>query len=393
MKIALVSDTFLPQINGVAHSAEQLASSLAAHGHDVRVYAVSKGTEAIENAARRGRYSVFTFPSVPAIVYGGLRFTLPLGFSFRDLRSFAPDVIHAHTPFAAGWEARRAARRLSVPLVGTHHTFYDHYLKHIGFDFDAARRASWRYTVAFYDRCDIVTVPTHALADELLTHGLRRPLRIVPNAIDTERFRQRNEADRAEARRALGLPAHAILFLGRLSYEKSVDQVIQAFGLIHAARPDVTLLIVGDGPERANLERLTHTLGLAKWVRFTGFLRGRALESVFRSTDLFMSASKSENMPLSVLEALASSVPVAAVGSLGMSEILDEGVSSFLVAPDRPDLLAERALALLVDDRLRAQFGKAARAASRRYALDTVATQVITIYEEARRQHSAQRVP
>lgn len=383
MKVALVSDTFLPQVNGVARSVEQFASSLVTLGHEVRIYAVSKNASALD-ADIHNRYSVFTIPSVPALIYDGLRFTLPLGFSFRDLRSFSPDVIHVHTPFAAGWEAVHAAQRLSIPLIGTHHTFFDYYLKHVGLDFPSARRATWEYTVAFYNKCNVVTAPTQALISELLTHGLTRPIHIVPNAVDTGRFRPGSDAERDETRHMLGLTSPVILSLGRLSYEKSVDQIIRAFSVVAALQSDATLLIVGDGPERANLERLTKNLNLTERVRFTGFLRDATLASAIRVADVFASASKSENMPLSFLEVLASGVPIVAVGSLGVSEILHENADSFIVEPDCPDLLAQRLLMLLDDDALRVRFGQIARITSLHYAPDAVASQLVTIYEKAR---------
>jgi 1,2-diacylglycerol 3-alpha-glucosyltransferase len=378
MKIALYSDTFVPQVNGVAHSVEQLACALAERGHTVRVYAVStSASELTERAA--GRYTVRTIPSLPAFVYAGLRFTLPLGFSLRDVRAFKPDVIHSHTPFAAGWEAVRAARELEVPLVGTHHTFFDFYLKHVGLDYPWVRRASWRFAVAYNARCTAVVSPTQALAIELMRHGLGvSPIRI-PNIIDTKRFRPPTDLERERAKRSYGFSGPVITYVGRLSYEKSVEQVLEAFSRLS---PDVHLLIVGDGPERARLEAQAIKLPNGEKVVFTGFLDGLELVEAFHAADICMSASKSENMPLAILEALATGLPVVAVDSLGMREILEDNGDAFLLPPDRPDLLAEKARMLLRDGELRTRFALRAREAALQYSAASVTERFVALYQD-----------
>jgi glycosyltransferase involved in cell wall biosynthesis len=375
MKVALFTDTFVPQVNGVANAVEQTAISLSQFGHTVRVYAVSKDAQALNKRAQ-GHYSVFTFPSIPAMVYRGLRATLPLGMALRDVRTFAPDIIHTHTPFGAGWEAVRAARKLGIPLVGTHHTFFDHYLKHVGLDFSLMRKATWRLTVGYYNRTLAVISPTRSLMEEMVKHGLATPTYLIPNTVDTAWFNPPIEA--AETQKPV------ILYLGRLSYEKSVDDVLRAFALIRTQVP-ATLLIVGDGPERASLEHLASELGIKEAVRFTGFLHGEELVRALQSALLFMSASKSENMPLSVLEAMAVGLPIVVVDSLGMSELLRPGENATLTLPGKPGELAEAALALIADEPRRVRYAHASREHALSFSPEAVIERLLEVYERARR--------
>ncbi len=188
MKIAIFSDTFPPQTNGVANVVYQSAKSLTDSGHHVAVFTVGKNhrERVIEE---NDNLTVIFLPSVPALVYANERLGLPLGFSFKRLKKFNPDIIHTHTPFAVGWEAVWLAKILKIPIVGTHHTFYDHYLKHAKIDYQWAKKFSWKYTVGYYNRCDLILSPTNSLAQTLITKGLKKPVAVLQNPIDTDLFR------------------------------------------------------------------------------------------------------------------------------------------------------------------------------------------------------------
>src|ERR1700733_9753851 len=130
MKIAIFTDTIFPeQANGVAKIAAASAARLSARGHDVRIF------------------SERNIPSVPFFGYPDMRFMLPIGKAYREVKSFEPDVIHTHTPFSLGWEGLVSAKSHRIPLVGTHHTFFDHYLKHVHLDSRFMREFSWKYLV------------------------------------------------------------------------------------------------------------------------------------------------------------------------------------------------------------------------------------------------------
>lgn len=353
MRIILATDTFYPgQVNGVAKLVYDSAQALTKRGHEVRVV------------------SVASVPSLPFWGYPGERFTLPWGAAYRQIKNFKPEIIHIHTPFTIGWEALAAGKKLGVPLVGTHHTFFDHYLKHIHLDSRLTRQLSWQYLIAHYNRYQAVLSPSQALLDGLRENGLRTQTFLFPNMIDTDLFKPAGPA-----------LTPTLIYMGRLSYEKSTDQVIKAFSLINQARPDAKLLLVGDGPERAKLEALVKKLNLAKSVTFTGLLHGAALVKALQSARLFMTASASENMPLSVLEAMAAGLPIIGVRALGMPEIVTDGLTGFLTKPGDIKELATQALKILNDAKLGQQLGQAARAKALQYGQAAHAEQLEKLYE------------
>lgn len=340
MKIAIYSDTYPPQVNGVAFFAEKTARALGERGHDVRVFSTN------------------VLPSLPFWGYPGERFMVPLGFSLPEVWRFDPDIIHTHTPFGIGWEAIYAAKLLGVPLVGTHHTFYDHYLRYVRMDYSFPRKMSWLYTVAYYNRCDLVMSPSRSLSDTLIKHGLHRPVEVVPNCIDTDLFRP-GEDERT---------GKALVYMGRLGHEKSIDVVLRAFAILRKEFTDIELVLVGDGPERASLEDLVDDLDIRGSVRFLGMQRGPDLVRALQKGDIFLTASASENMPLSVLEAMATGLPIIGANSLGIPEIVRDGVDGFLTTPFSPESMAEKTAVLLRDSAMREKFSESAHLAAQNYS-------------------------
>lgn len=362
MRVALFSDTFPPQINGVANSVEGIARALAARGDAVLVFTAASRAQAKQMRARaNGAYEVALGASLPALVYPGLRVAWPFGAP-AAVRAFKPDVIHVHTPFGIGMRGAAAARALKVPLVGTHHTFFDHYLRYVMLDFDAARNLTWRATAAFYNKGKTLS-PTRSLKAALESNGLRQPAEVIPNAIDTKRFSPAEPGERA---------APTAIYVGRLAYEKSIDDALRAFSAARVRVPAARLLVVGDGPERERLEALAQELGLDESVEFTGVLLGDELVEALRGARVFLTASRSENMPLSILEAMAVGLPVVGVRSLGLEEIVTHGESGLLAEPGDIDALSGHLAELLADESRQAEVSRAALRASGQYSWEAV---------------------
>ncbi len=383
MRIAIFSDTFPPQANGVANVVYQSAKSLADLGHQVAVFTVSKNFFAKQLGTDTKNLTIISLPSVPALAYANERFHIPLSATFHRLKKFNPDIIHTHTPFGAGWMAVRGAKILKTPLVGTHHTFYDHYLKHVKMDYKWAKKASWRYTVGFYNHCHLVLSPTQALAETLLSKGLKKPVAIIQNSIDTNLFRPVSDtAIKDQLKSQFGIKGRSIVYMGRVSYEKNIDQVLKAFALMVKEIADFKLMIVGDGPERKNLEKLAENLGIKNNVIFTGFLYKEDLVRALQANDIFITASKSENMPLSVLEAMATGLPVITVKEKGLGEIVKENVNGFFAETDNPKDVAEKTLKLLTDSRLIEKFSIASRNLALEYSKEKVAAKLEEAYKK-----------
>ena len=388
MKIAIYSDTcFYPQVNGVGNTVRQSALALAELGHEVYLFTVSEEKEEILEKMVDNKFKIHLLPSMPFPGYKGERLSLLPAMSLKQLKSFNPDIIHVHTPFSVGWEAVACAKILGVPLVGTHHTFFDHYLEHVKLGYDWAKDMSWKYTIGFYNRCDLILNPSEALNSQLVTAGLKKPNHVLVNPIDTELFRM-TEKDDSQTNKNAG----TIVYMGRLSYEKSIDKAIRAFKLASDKLPELELLVIGDGPEKENLENLAKGLGIKEKVKFTGYLFGGNLVQALNASDVFITASASENQPVSVLEAMACGLPVVACRAAGLPEIVEENVNGFLTEPGLVQDMADSIIKLMEDARLRANFSKASRQIALSFSRRKVASKIEEYYQSLNNKKIAMKI-
>ena len=383
MNIAFFSDTFIPQVNGVANTVYRSAQILSKLGHNVCVYTISKYSKNELQTLSGDNIQIFTLPSVNAFVYKGERLTFPIGSSIKKMKQFKPDIIHVHTPFSVGLEAIHCARKLKIPLVGTHHTFYDHYLKYIHFDYNLAKKLTWRVTVMFYNKCNLVISPTQSLADNLKANNLKSDIKIVYNPVNIYKFCPAlNEETKNELKSSLKINGKSLVYMGRVSYEKSIDQVIKAVLIVSKKIKDIKLIIIGDGPEKNNLIKLTKDLGLENNIIFTGFIYGDDLVKALQASDIFLLGSKSENMPLAVLEAMSTGLPILSVSSLGMLEIVKNEENGFLLPPDNPQEMANKIMELINDTEKLNNFSKKSRELSFAYSEEQSAKKLLEIYNK-----------
>lgn len=363
MRIALLTDTYFPQINGVARVVSTSAEALRKQGHEVVVFSV---------------YDSF---SIPLWGYPGERVALPTTRIYKKVLAFKPDIIHAHTPFLIGWNAFLIARKLKIPLVGTHHTFFEQYLKHLHLDFAFMKYLTWKYTIGYYNRCDIILCPSTALLKGMKSYGMTKESLHFANAVNTNFFTPATETEKGDAKKHFNVSGPALIYMGRLSYEKSIDQVIKAFKLVHDARPDTTLLIVGGGPETKNLKELARKLDLSSSIIFTGMLHEKKLLQALHASDVFITASKTENMPVSVLEAMSTGLPAIGVDALGMPEVIRNSQNGFILPPDDVQGMADTCLILLEQKDLREQFSDESRNIALQFGVEENARKLEEVYK------------
>ena len=392
MRIAIFSDTFPTQVNGVAHTAYLSAKNLVTAGHQAAVFTVSKKLKDRPDINLKN-LQVFRLPSMPALVYPGERFTLPIGITLRQVKKFNPDIIHVHTPFSVGWEAVLVSKILKIPLVGTHHTFYNHYLKHVKLDFEWMKKISWKFTIGFYNRSDLILSPSKSLANELIREGLKCSISVLQNSININLFKPtENLSAKEEAKKSFGVKNRSICYMGRLSYEKSIDQIIRAFALINKKMPELNLMLIGDGPERKNLEKLARDLKINDSVIFTGsLLYNGDLVQALQANELFVSASKSENMPLSVLEAMAVALPMVLVREKGLAELIKENINGIFAKTDDPTDIAEKILSLLSNTELLNKFGQGSRFLAMEYSNEKVTDLLMKSYEKTIKEYKLKK--
>jgi len=351
VRIALVSDTYTPQVNGVTTVVVRIADVLRAFGHQVAVVAPRYPGHASTHPAEL-RIPSASFPPYPAIRLSLPRFSAVAQF----LNAFQPGVVHVATEGPLGLTGRRYAVRRGIPLVTSYHTNFPQYARHYG-----ARLAEplvWKWLRWFHRPAVLTQTPGEAVAHELERRGIGRPV-VWGRGVDTVHFHPGRRSAGWRRWLAGGDNTAIVLHVGRLAAEKNIDVLAEAW---IAARERVgqraTFVLAGEGPEARRL--LTHL----PWVRQLGFLDRGKLADVYASADICVLPSKTETCGLVALEAMASGLAVVAADAGGFRESIVNGQSGVLVAPEDATGFAAEILSLVIAPQRRAEFARAARAAA-----------------------------
>ncbi|MFJ9930460.1 glycosyltransferase family 4 protein [Streptomyces misionensis] len=344
MRVVIVTESFPPDVNGVAHCALQTARHLVDRGHHPLVVAPAPAPGSGPDTD--APCPVVRIPSLPLPGYPQVRVALPSRRLAAALVTHRPDVVHLASPFVLGVRGMAAAARLGLPAVAVYQTDLAGYARtYMG----AGEAAAWRRIRSVHAAADRTLAPSSAALRDLAEHGVPR-VRLWPRGVDTVRFRpdRRDEALRREL-----APNGELLvgYVGRLAPEKHVELLAGVCGL-----DGVRLVVVGDGPSH---DQLAEALPGAV---FLGRRTGDDLARIFASLDLFAHTGPFETFCQTVQEAMASGVPVVAPATGGPLDLVDHGRTGLLVPPRDADAVRGAVRALAADPARRAAFGAAARA-------------------------------
>lgn len=394
MEIAFFTDSYLPMRDGVSAVTAGLARTLSRLGHTVRVYAPNPMSGGPTEETLEG-VTVRRVRTVPVPLYGQYRWPIwPFGL-IRQARGVGEaDVIHLHTPGPLGSMAFLTSRRFGRPLVGTFHTNIREMQESVPSKFLVPTffRVAWWYNLGTYWRCDVATAPSEA-AREALVAGARkpfhRPVEVIPNGIDVERFRPDSPIPDWKAR--CGLPsAPLVTYLGRLTVDKGVHRFLDAVENA-MARTDLVAIVGGLGPEETRVrERLANNPTLAARVRYVGPVAESEKAALLSQSDLFVLPSTSDTSSIALLEAMACGTPVVAPSTGGAAEIVEDGVTGWRVPVTDSGALAAALESILDAPAARQKAGVEAVEFVRRTAsLETMARRFISLYQlvEDRRSH------
>lgn len=323
LRVALVTETWPPEINGVARTLAKLAAGLRARGHRVDLVRPRRSADDTPDGAC-GSDTETLVAGMPIPRYPELR--VGLASSARLARLWTeqrPDIVHIATEGPLGVAALKAARHLDLPVSTGFHTNFDAYCRHYGFGWLRSLVAA--HLRRFHNRADLTLVPTHDQARALRSAGFER-VDVLARGVDTGLFNPARRSD--ELRRSWGAEHTTLIVahVGRLAPEKNLDTVLAAFAAIHRRRPNARLLFVGDGPARRQLER-RHPEHL-----FAGWRTGVDLAAHYASADLFLFPSLTETFGNVTLEALASGLPVVAYDHAAAAELVRDDVNGRLIA-------------------------------------------------------------
>ena len=366
MRIGLFADMYLPHISGVTNHISLYRRHFEARGHEAFVFTFG---DLDYDDAEPG---IVRSPGLP---WGRTGWRLAAGFSASARRLAGTlDIAHVHHPFESGRLVAPVARRCGIPLVFTNHTRYDLYSDaYARFIPQAARYGYLRRSLHdFAERCQLVVAPSPSIACWLRDFAGVADTEVIPNGIDAQVFAT---PAHPVSREQLGFSADDVVFCytGRLGPEKSTVRLAEEFALASAAAPHARLLVIGDGPAREAAQAALSAAGASERTRFIGLVPYRCVPDYEAVADAFVTASVSEVHPLVVLEAMSAGLPVVAIASPGISDIVDDGESGLLAASGGTGDLAARLLELAGDAGLRERLSAGARRAAQAYSLQNTA--------------------
>lgn len=328
MKVGMFTDTYFPQVNGVATSVYTLKKNLQALGHQVFVFTTTDPQSQEEN-------HVYRVPSIPfaKICRMGLIYHPGL---VRRMTDIGLDLIHTHTEFSMGLFGGVMAKKLHIPHIHTMHTNYEDYTHYLvkSARLDSAAKSLVRRLINSYcTYADQVVVPSFKTKNALMANGLSKTVEVVATGIDLTKYQPaRIDSNRLKAVRSeLGLKEsdRILLYVGRLSQEKNLCQVLKDLAEVIRSHGDLTFVLVGDGPERPVLEDLCRQLHIDRQVIFAGQKPWEDIGLYYQLGDAFISGSQSETQGLTYIEALAAGLPLIARDDPCLQGVLQEGINGF----------------------------------------------------------------
>ncbi|WP_338218118.1 glycosyltransferase family 4 protein [Lacticaseibacillus salsurivasis] len=319
MNIGIFTDTYFPQVSGVATSIKTLKDDLERKGNSVYIFTTTDPhvpDDAVEP-------NVFRFTSVPFVSFTDRRVAVRGMFhAYHVAKELNLDIVHTQTEFSMGYIGKFVARQLKVPTVHTYHTMYESYLHYIMNGHLLRPYHVKQFMRAYLYHVTAVITPSDRAEESLQRYGVKQPITVIPTGVDLTQFKA---AKNPKLREQLGLAdVPVLLSLSRVAYEKRIDKVIDAMPAIVEACPEVVLLVVGDGPAREDLEKQTRELQMQDHVRFIGEVDHSEVPDYYRAADIFVSASDSESQGLTYIEALAAGRKVVAFAGEYTNSLLDD---------------------------------------------------------------------
>ncbi len=368
MKIAIFTDTFYPDINGVARTLKHFTNYLEKQNISYKVFAPnSDSNEYISTNIRR-------FKSWSFFLYPECRLALPNILRMKaELEAFSPDIIHVATPFNMGLCGIYLSKKLSIPLVGSYHTDFDYYLQF--YDLQFLSSILWKYMKWFHKPFKKNFVPSHETLTQLTRHGFAN-LEIWPHGVDCELFHPYYDQESVREKRSI-TKKYLLTFVGRLAPEKDVETLMSVANALPAeVSKQVQWLIVGDGPLRDEMQAQSS----ANMI-FTGYITGTELAEIYSASDVFVFPSPTETFGNVVIEALASGTPAITANSGGVKNIIKHGETGFLCETGNAAEFKDAIIKLINNDSLRKQIGREARDYALTQNWDTIFDHLLWQYQ------------
>ncbi|MBP2100684.1 glycosyltransferase family 4 protein [Enterococcus rivorum] len=322
MKIGFFTDTYFPQVSGVATSIKTLKEELEKHGHQVYIFTTT------DPNAKEFEEDIIRMPSVPFVSFKDRRIVVRgMWYAYLIAKELELDLIHTHTEFGTGMLGKMVGKKMKVPVIHTYHTMYEDYLHYVA-NGKVLRPSHVKYfSRMFTNHTTGVVCPSERVIEKLRDYGVKTPMRIIPTGINIEKFERPDITMEMikELRTQFGFSDDTIMLLSlsRISYEKNIQAIINGLPEIVEKYPNAHLLIVGDGPYVEKLKDLALELGVQNHIQFVGEIPNDQVAIYYKAADYFVSASTSETQGLTYTEAMASGVQCVVEGNAYLNSLFD----------------------------------------------------------------------
>jgi len=340
VKVAIVTETYPPEVNGVASTIARFIRGLAELGHDITLIRPRQGLK--DKPRNESHFKEILTVGIPIPGYSALRMGIPQ--KNRLIKQWSidrPSLVHIVTEGPLGWSALEAAKKLNIPICSDFRTNFDAYSTHYGLS--CLKSPIQRYLRYFHNNSHFTMVPTQALKNQLVSHGFER-LRVLARGIDTELFNPSKRSHELRNQWGVKDQQKVVLYVGRLASEKNLQVTVDAFRAMLQVNPNLKMVWVGDGPQKGALK-----LSCPNSV-FTGVQTGEALATHYASGDLFLFSSLSETFGNVTLEAMASGLAVLAYDYAAARQFIDHGVNGFLADPNETNAFINQGLELMKEN-------------------------------------------
>ena len=377
MKILITSDWYTPTVNGVVISILNLKQALERRGHEVRVLTLSDTPRSYcqNNVTYIGSFNA-------SAIYPNARIRLaPARALLQDLVDWQPDIVHSQCEFCTFFLARKIAELCQAPFIHTYHTVYEDYTRYFSPSERLGRRTMAAFAYWIGTQVDCFVAPTEKIRTLLESYGVKSPVTVIPTGLDLSSLSAPVETEKRRAFRiGLGIPEKQLVLaaVGRLAEEKNTGELIRY--MAGCRDLPVTMLLVGDGPERPALEALTRKLGLEGRVFFTGMVPHENVGFYYHMGDVFVNASTTEAQGLTYVEALAAGLPALCRRDPVLDGVVENGVNGWQYA-DESEFRGSLEK-LIADEPLRRRMSAAASALAGTYSADSFGQRAEALYLE-----------
>lgn len=367
MRLAIFTDTYLPQVNGVARTVARITSYLGKQNVPCLVFSPDCGP------LPQGSENLHNFPALNLPFYPECKIALPNYPKIRKiLDEFKPDLFHLYTEFSMGLCGLKYASEQNLPAVASYTTNFSSYMNYYKLGF--LENTTWRYLRWFHNQCRLNYCPSQTVKDELEKEGFRNTA-IWGRGIDAELFSPDKKSD--VLKRIAPGKSIFFLYVGRLAPEKDLDVLFDAWQIVSRGLPEAQLVITGDGPIADELKRK-----YGDGVIFTGYRHGEDLAAVYASGDVFVFPSTTETFGNVVLEAMAAGLPVVGAAAGGVKNLLVDGDNGIACGPRNHHEMAGAMLSLAKNTELRAKMSCRARQFALKQTWDVILNNLLTSYQE-----------